>query len=366
MLKNKSLRYQITFTFITSLLCTLIGYVLFLLLLWNTEFYQNFSPLANTIYWVVAIIILILFISPTFESLTDPVKSFNQYLKNFENINFTELSKEVNNADLSQLALALNELQIRLQSTVEELRDKNHEITRLNEEQKQEYQNKKDLITSLSHDLKTPLTIIQTTVSAIIDGIFPPEEINQELNNVLLEVENTTKMIQDTIAIFKIDQDINASEFKEFRLIDSINTLTETFKKMIEKYGHVLQINIPYPLAIYGNKEQFQRVLNNLMLNAIIHSPQNSEIYINLHQSNKNNILEIINTGIIIDDKEKNNIFEPFYCLDKSRSKQTEHGNGLGLYIVKQILDKHHFDIGVTNLDNATKFYIIIPNKKGN
>ena len=363
MFKQKSIRYKITLTFIISLVSTFIIYLLLLLILWKTEFFQKFSTLFNALYWAIAITLLLVFVPPLFESITDPLKSFNGYLKNFNNINFNDLARKLEDTELIVLAKSLADLQRNLKNTVEELEQKNLEVSRLNEEQKKDYQYKRELISSLSHDIKTPLTVIQTTVSAIIDGIFPPEDTNIELTNVLKQIEHTNNLIQDAMAIFKLENDINVFEFKEFNLTESIIEATDTFSKLLEKHQHKLVLSLPHEVKVLGDKDQFQRVINNLLTNAIVHSPDGNEIRINIYRSKQSNVLEIINTGVQIDKEEIDKIFEPFYMLDKSRTTSSESGNGLGLFIVKQILAKHRFDIGVTNLENAIKFFIIIPKR---
>ena len=99
--------------------------------------------------------------------------------------------------------------------------------------------------------------------------------------------------------------------------------------------------------------------IRNLLLNAIIHSPKNNNIYVNIVSNKINSVLEIINTGINISNNDINNIFKPFYRADKSRTKKDDFGNGLGLYITSEILKKHNLDINVENIDNGVKFYIV-------
>ena len=103
------------------------------------------------------------------------------------------------------------------------------------------------------------------------------------------------------------------------------------------------------------DKDKLVMAIKNLVINAIVHSPENSKIYINL----ENKTLEIINTGINIPREDMENIFKPFYRIDKSRTKNDDFGNGLGLYITNEIITKHDFFLGVENVENGVKFYII-------
>jgi two-component system sensor histidine kinase VanS len=293
------------------------------------------------------------------DKITLPAKEFIGYAKEFENINFKKISKEMTNSDFIKLANAFDELQKALNDTIEKTKQKNNEILRLNENLKNELVYKRNLVASISHDIKTPLTIIAATISAIQDGIFTPDEMEVELQNVLNEIDNTKKMLQDTINIYQIESEISEEKFTEFQLIEVINNVTEDLSKLITKYKHSLHLNLSSDITLNADKDKITMAIKNLVLNAIIHSPENNNIQINIVSNKIHSVLEIINTGVNIKDYELENIFKPFYRTDKSRTKKDDFGNGLGLYITKEILNKHNLDINVENIENGVKFYIV-------
>lgn len=293
------------------------------------------------------------------EKITLPAKEFIGYAKEFEQINFKQISIEMTNSDFIKLANAFNDLQAKLNETIEKLKLKNNEIINLNNNLKNELIHKRDLVAAISHDIKTPLTIIAATVSAIQDKIFTPEETQVELENILNEVETTKKMLQDTINIYQIESEIKKEKFEEFNLIEVINNVTDDLSKLITKYKHTLHLNLTSDIKMNADKEKITMAIKNLVLNAIIHSPENNNIYINIISNKIHSVLEIINTGTNIMDCDIDNIFKPFYRADKSRTKKDDFGNGLGLYITKEILNKHNLEINVENIENGVKFYII-------
>jgi two-component system sensor histidine kinase VanS len=305
------------------------------------------------------IILIAILDSTIIEKITFPAKEFIGYAKEFEQINFKEIENEMTNLDFIKLAHAFNELQNKLFETINETQKKNNEIILLNEKMKQDFIYKRNLVSSISHDIKTPLTIIEATIHGIKDQIFTQEEIPNELENVLKEIDKTKKMLQDTINIYKIDADLaDKSLYSDFNLIELVNEVTADFKKLIEKYQHKLSLNIQTDVKIHANKVQFKKALSNLLLNAIVYSPVDSTIYINILNIGKQKTLEIINTGVTIPNDDIIHIFKPFYRIDKSRTSGEDYGNGLGLYITSEILKKHNLEINVTNLENAVKFYI--------
>ena len=179
-----------------------------------------------------------------------------------------------------------------------------------------------------------------------------------ELENILNEIEVTKKMLQDTINVYRLDSEINKDNFTEFQLVEIINNITDDLSKLFTKYKHTLHLNILSDINLTADKTKITTAIKNLVLNAIIHSPENNNIYINVISNSKNNILEIINTGVTISNEDIKNIFKPFYRADKSRTKRDDFGNGLGLYITSQILNKHNYKIEVLNIENGVKFTI--------
>lgn len=354
-LRKFSLHTQIIFVNTFILLLALVLYAIYIRIMIDTKFYTNHPTITNMAFWVIITIILMFVGAILTEKLTFPAKEFIGYAKQFENVNFLEISKEMTNSDFIKLANAFNDLQKKLYETVDKIQQKNNEISKLNKDLKNELIYKRDLVTSISHDIKTPLTVISATISAIQDGIFTPEETEEEFKNILLEIEKTTRMLQDTINIYRMDSSISRENTVELNMIEIINSTTKDLDKLFTKYKHTLVLDLKNDIQIKADKDKLVMAIKNLVINAIVHSPENSKIYITLEEKT----LEIINTGINIPREDMENIFKPFYRIDKSRTKNDDFGNGLGLYITNEIITKHNFFLGVENVENGVKFYII-------
>ena len=353
-----SLHTQIIFANTILLLLSLILYFIYISLMDDTNIYNSNPTLFNILYWLIIIIVLMIVSALIIEKITLPAKEFIGYAKEFNEINFNVIKEEMTNSDFIKLAIAFNELQNTLNQTIKKLEQKNNEILNLNENLKQELIYKRNLVASISHDIKTPLTIIAATISAIQDGIFSPEETQVELENVLKEIETTKKMLQDTINIYQLESEITEDKFEEFQLIDVINSVTNDLSKLVTKYKHTLHLNLEHDVKLFGDKNKITTAIRNLILNAILHSPENNNIYVNIISNKIHSVLEIINTGTNISDQDIKNIFKPFYRADKSRTKNDDFGNGLGLYITNEILKKHNLEVNVLNIENGVKFYI--------
>ena len=360
--KKFSLQTQIIFANTILLLISLILYFIYLSLISNTEVYLSNPTLFNILYWVVIMIVLMILSSLIIDKITLPAKEFIGYAKEFSQINFKEIEKEMTNSDFVKLAKAFDELQDELNHTIIKLTEKNNEITTLNTNLRNELLQKRNLVSAISHDIKTPLTVIAATISAIIDGIIPKENMQAELENILNEIDKTKKMLQDAINIYQIESEILENNFKEVSLIEIVNDAASDLSKLIAKHKHTISLNLASDIKFMADKDKISTAIKNLILNAIIHSPEASNIYINIINNKVNSVLEVINTGVTLSEVDLKNIFKPFYRVDKSRTKNDDFGNGLGLSITQQILAKHNLDINVENIDNGVKFYIIFKN----
>ncbi len=292
-----------------------------------------------------------------------PFKKIIRLLKHYNDDNFSYQIYELNSKEIKEINTEITTLGTKLK----QLKQNNIELLNENNSYYNQYQkdleNKKQLVATISHEIKTPLTVIEATASGIIDEIFPKEEINDELNNIIKECDKTTKMLQEIVNIYKLDNNKINLDSSKIDVLNLIKEIIEFNHSLILKYEKeiILLTNTSFKYTI--NLNQFKRVLNNVLINAITYSPKGEKITINIIDNLTYKVLEIINYGINIPKNDIKKVFEPFYQVDKSRTKKQDYGNGLGLYIVKEILEKHHLDYGILNVNNGVKFYIIFPNE---
>lgn len=314
---------------------------------------------------VMAACMLIFFIGLTLimnKVYADPILHIGLVANNIKNLNFDIYCHEYQNKDYRRLSEEINDLNDSLKDIIENLNSKNQEITRYSDEMKKEYQFKKQLVATISHEIKTPLAVMQASIDGILDGIFEGEEANTELQNVIKEINSTNEMLQEIVDLYQLESDTFKLKLEEVNITELLINSCDLFQKIAERYNQqIVFINKP-DLIVPGDLKQMTRVINNILLNAITYSPQNSKITIEIKQFKTQNILEVINYGTNIDNADIDKLFEPFYRVDKSRKKSDDHGNGLGLYLVRETLKKHNFEHGISNVINGVKFYIIFPN----
>ena len=218
---------------------------------------------------------------------------------------------------------------------------------------------RKRLTTDISHELRTPLTSIQTHLEAMIDGIWVPD--TERLNSVNEEVIRLTNLVNQLQNLAKFDSEkskLNLAKVNVKNLI--MNVVYNNQGKALEK-----NINIECDLESidsYLDKDKISQVIVNLLSNAIRYTNNGGKIFISSYKENNNLKIQFKDNGIGIPKENIKYIFERFYRVDESRSKNTG-GIGVGLTIVKSIIDLHQGTIEVrSELNKGSEFIVILPN----
>lgn len=215
---------------------------------------------------------------------------------------------------------------------------------------------RKEFIATISHELKTPITIISGQLEGMIYNIGKYKDRDTYLQKSYDSTQELKTLVEEMIQVSKFEILEKKSESKEFDLNSLINKLIKRQMYLIEEKELKLDVKYQGKIFINADEERIAKAINNLINNAIKYSPENADLLIRLYKK-ENAILEIENTGITIDEKHKDKLFKPFYRVEKSRNRKTG-GSGLGLYIVSQILREHGFKYNIKNGKNSVIFII--------
>ena len=318
----------------------------------------------NRLYTITCIVIMFLLtIIPVvymyyLKLLLDPLAKINDYIKMLSTFRYYKKKEYTNVEDYRILLDNISLLSNLLEETKLNYEQYKNRINDLNSKREIIELQERDLIYSISHELKTPLSIIEAGACAILDGIYEGEEATNELNEIVNECKISVSMIQDVLNVFKLERSDFKLDNELFNLTDLVNEKLKSFDELFKKYKTNLILNFS-PAFIYADKKQIGTVLSNVINNAITNSPIGSDILINVSQKGNEAIFDITNSNSSIPEEKIDHIFEPFIKIDESHTKKEHKGNGLGLYIVKQILNKFNYDFGIMNVKNGVKFFFV-------
>ena len=199
---------------------------------------------------------------------------------------------------------------------------------------------KQRMLADISHDLKTPITVIQGYAKAVADGLTDEEMQKQYLNTIVKKAESLTDMINTF-------HDYSKLEHPEFCLVRETQDLAEYLREYLaEKYDEIdlggfnLEVEIPEETVSYSfDRVQMKRVFDNIISNSLRHNPPGTVIYVTLQQSDKAVRIEIGDSGVGIPLELQDTLFDPFIVGDESRN--TRQGSGLGLAVAHKIIELH-------------------------
>ena len=197
-------------------------------------------------------------------------------------------------------------------------------------------------ISSIAHDIRTPLTSINGFVTAIMDGTIPPENMDKYLALIKQEINRIRELVvsmTEASSLSHVDPDV----MERFPLNDVVRDVVENLQPQLSEKNITCEVRLsdaPEASECYGEAQQLCRVIVNIITNAIKFTPKDGTIIVSTepNKSEKNVKISVEDSGIGIPEEKRNRIFESFYKVDSSRTKE---GFGLGLYICKQILSGH-------------------------
>ena len=206
---------------------------------------------------------------------------------------------------------------------------------------------RREFTANVTHELKTPLTSISGYAEMIENGmVTEPEDMQKFAGRIHKEAGRLISLIGDIMRLSKMDDKAYQIEgVKKVNLKDTVEEAVETLEMSTRKNNITIETDLQ-DVTVTGNETQLFELVYNLCDNAIRYNKPNGKVYITLKTENESPVLVVKDTGIGIEKKHKERIFERFYRVDKSRSKETG-GTGLGLAIVKHIAEIHNAKIKV-------------------
>lgn len=225
--------------------------------------------------------------------------------------------------------------------------------------EREEDKKRKEFIATISHELKTPITIISGQLEGMIYNVGKYKDRDTYLKKSYDSTQELKVLVNEMMEISK--NEILEKDLK-FEVINFTNLLGDLVNRQsyfVEDKNLKLIYKVEENLTIKADKEKIIKALNNLINNAIKYSPKDEKIIIKAFKSkaSKTVVFEIENTGITIDNKYLSEVFNPFFRVEKSRNRKTG-GSGLGLYIVSQILKSHNLYYKMESKKNSVLFTI--------
>ena len=325
--------------------------------------------ISNSFIYVVTCItvilggIAILIIS---ERFTKPIEELNDITNKMINLDFDKKYKVQENEDeINELGKNINNLSDRLKSTIKQLKKNNSELEQDIEEKAKIDEMRKRFVSDVSHELKTPIALIQGYAEGLIENVNTDEENRNFYANVILDESNKMdKLVKRLLELLRLENEDTTLNDTNFDIVELICNTIKNSNVMLEEQNIEVEFEEKNPIYVCADDFYIEQVINNYFSNAIKNVEEVNgikKIKIELKKSEEQGKVRIsvFNTGKNIDDEELSRIWNRFYKVDASRQR-SKGGSGIGLSLVKAIMNKYQNQYGVENKENGVEFYFEI------
>lgn len=323
--------------------------------------FSTLNPYYILMYVICFIILIVISFFYT-KLITKPLLYLNSVAKKIANLDFSIKSNISTNDELGELSNSLNSVSENLEKAINKLKYTNTQLAneatiRTENEKRIRY-----LLTNLSHEFKTPLSIISGFIDILKDKVNEKEP-DYYYDVILDEIENLDHLIGETIELSKLESGYYNIDFKVFNINDIIKKVCTVFEKKFNEKNLTL-IKNTNDTKVYADINKIEQVLINFISNAVKYTKRGKKIYLRIEEYNDDEIIIFIENENKIKNEDITNIWKRFYRMEKTEKKSYK-GSGIGLEIVKNILELHDSTYGVKNLEDRVQFFFTLSKTDG-
>ena len=269
-------------------------------------------------------------------TISRPIQKLEKVALKIKNNQFDEEINIRSHDEIGSLAKSIQSMSSQLKNTMEQLNQEIEHVKKLEGL-------RKDFVNQFTHEMKTPLGIING-YSELIEEATSQEEREKYLSIIHRETERLNQLIQSMLSLSRLEAGKVELHQEEFDLENSVTEIVDEYEVLLMKKHIQVDIKVLHPM-IQGDRKLLETVIHNFLSNALKHTPEQGHIYITIDHG-----FSIINEGSHIDEEHLSDIWYTFVTHD-------HQGSGLGLAICQAILQLHHYDYGVQNVESGVEFY---------
>lgn len=327
---------------------------------------QESVKISNNFLYLMAgfaILIAAVIVSYVTRKFTDPILELNDIAKKMSNLDFSH-KYNVTNADdeINNLGKSINEMSTKLEKTIKQLRNTNIELEKDVEEKSKLDEMRKSFISDVSHELKTPIALIQGYSEGLLENVNSDEESRKFYAEVILDETNKMdKLVKQLLELMKLEYGKREFNDTKFNIVELEREVIRKSQVMLDEKQIKVELESTDEIDVLADDFYIEQVISNYITNAIKHvKGKDGEKYIKIKndidiENNKVKV-KIFNTGDNIPEEQLERIWNRFYKVDESRNRK-EGGTGIGLSFVKAVMKNYNKDYGVINKENGVEFY---------
>ena len=294
---------------------------------------------------------------------TEPILELNKIAQNMANLDFSHKYK-ITDADdeINNLGKSINTMSDKLERTINQLRSTNVELERDIEKKSKIDEMRKSFISDVSHELKTPIALIQGYSEGLLENVNSDEESRKFYAEVILDETNKMdKLVKQLLELMKLEYGKREFNNREFDIVELEKAVIQKSKLLLEEKKVKVILDTSKEIKVFADDFYIEQVITNYLTNAIKNVKEiDGEKYIKIENENltESNVIRIkvFNTGENISEENLERIWKRFYKVDESRNR-SQGGTGIGLAFVKAIMTNYNMKYGVINCKKGIEFY---------
>lgn len=290
-------------------------------------------------------------------NFTKPILKLADIAKKISDLDFDTKYTEKREDEIGELGNSINILSEKLENTISELKTANNELKKDIEQKTQIDEMRKEFLSNVSHELKTPIALIQGYAEGLQENINDDQESRDFYCEVIMDEANKmNNMVKKLLSLNQLEFGNNPVCMERFNIVEVIESVLASTDILFRQKEAALIFEQKEPIYVWADEYMVEEVLTNYISNALNHVDGEKIIKISLLQKNDVVRIGVFNTGKQIPEADIDKVWIKFYKVDKARTREYG-GSGIGLSIVKAIMASHNKECGVLNRENGVEFW---------
>lgn len=291
------------------------------------------------------------------KKLTDPILELAALSERMANLDFEAKYTSGGKNEIGNLGDNFNKMSEKLESTISELKSANNSLMKDIEQKERLEQMRNDFLGNVSHELKTPIALIQGYAEGLKEGVSEDAQSREFYCDVIMdEASKMNQMVRNLLALNQLEFGNEEVEFERFDLTAVIRGILQSMEILAQQDEIQVIFRQDEPVYVWADEFKAEQVVRNYVSNAFHHAGLEKVIEVRIKRQDERARVTVFNTGTPIPEEDIGHIWDKFYKVDKAHTREYG-GNGIGLSIVKAIMESFHQKYGVNNYDNGVEFW---------
>ena len=305
----------------------------------------------------VLIVVSILLIWYFSKRITDPIRELARLSDRMADLDFDAKYTSGGSNEIGELGENFNRMSERLEQTISNLKEANYKLQKDIEQKEKRENMRSEFLGNVSHELKTPIALIQGYAEGLKEGVNDNPESREFYCEVIMdEAGKMNRMVKNLLALNQLEFGEDDVQFERFDITSLISGVLQSLDILIEQKEAQVIFRHKNPVYVWADEFKVEQVVRNYVNNALNHVDGEKVIEIKITKENDMAKITVFNTGTPIPEEDLPHIWEKFYKVDKARTREYG-GNGIGLSIVKAIMDSFGKGYGAINHTNGVEFW---------